>query len=162
MIALGLDPGLTRAGWGVVETIDNKLKFISVGAISPRKQDDMCYRLSYLYEEFSKIIEAYSPQRIAFEDTFVNSNPASALKLGLARGALIAAAGSKGVDQVSFYAPNTIKKAVTGHGHADKKQVQMMVKQLLPKSVFKTSDESDALAIALCDIFIGKWKSNLY
>lgn len=157
MIILGLDPGLTKAGWGIVEKINNRVKFISVGSFSPKRKDDLPNRLGYLYEKFSQVLCTYQPKRVAFEDTFVNAkNPASALKLGLARGALISAAGCYGIENVSFYAPNTIKKAVTGHGHADKRQVQMMVKQLLPKSSFKTNDESDALAIALCDAFIAR------
>ncbi len=158
MIVLGIDPGLIRTGWGVIENIDNRLRFIAVGTISPCKKDPMAQRLGHLYKECAKVIETYKPQSIAFEDTFVNANPASALKLGLARGALIATAGLYDAATVNFYAPNAIKKAVTGQGHADKIQVQIMVKHLLPKAKITIHDEADALAIALCEVFIGGWR----
>lgn len=153
MIILGVDPGLNRAGWGIISFDKPRLKFVKVGHICTDSKQPLEERLAILQKSLLDVIESYKPARIAFEETFINTNPASALKLGLARGALISAAGIYGEAKVTFYAPNTIKKAVTGQGHANKAQVEYMVKHLLPAISTACHDESDALGIALCDAF---------
>ncbi|MBR3912674.1 MAG: crossover junction endodeoxyribonuclease RuvC [Alphaproteobacteria bacterium] len=151
---LGLDPGLRHTGWGVIEKDGTRLRFLAGGVINPSSTGDLADRLAELHEELKKIIEAYAPDEAAVEQTFVNNNPTSTLKLGQARGVVLLTPALFHI-RVSEYTPNQIKKMIVGVGHADKKQVDMMVRTLL-KSVPENipSDASDALAIALCHGFM--------
>lgn len=146
---LGLDPGLRRTGWGVIECNGSNLVYIASGLICSETKDDLAYRLAELYQGVLNVISAYDPCEAAVEETFVNDNPRSTLKLGQARGMALLAPAMKGL-HVAEYTPNLIKKTVVGSGHAEKQQVQAMITYLLPRSKFESADEADALAVALC------------
>lgn len=149
MRLLGLDPGLRTTGWGVIDAIDNRLRWIADGIVP--SDDKLCLadRLAQLHRGVLAVIDRYGPSEAAVEETFVNRNPSSTLKLGQARGAVLVAAGLAGL-VVAEYAPNLVKKSVVGTGHAAKEQIGMMVRQLLPGCLAMTADAADALAVAIC------------
>ncbi len=149
MRLLGLDPGLQRTGWGVIDVDGSRLIHVANGVINSDPTGGIDQRLMDLHAGVLETIEEYRPDAAAIEETFVNKNPESTLKLGLARGAIILAPALSGVP-VTEYAPNRVKKSVVGAGHADKHQVQTMVKKLLPGVVFANADAADALAVAIC------------
>lgn len=146
---LGLDPGLRITGWGVIEAWDNRLSHIADGVIVTDSRMPLAERLSALYDGLIEVIERYRPAEAAVEETFVNMNAVSTLKLGQARGVVVLVPARCGVP-VFEYPPNLIKKTVVGTGHAAKEQIQMMVRTLLPSSATKTADAADALAAAIC------------
>ncbi len=148
-IILGIDPGLQHTGWGVVAANGNHLSFIACGAIHPDTKKPMAERLRELNEGIKKVVELYKPQEAAVEETFVNKNSATSLKLGQARGAVLLSLALEGLP-VAEYSANLVKKTVVGNGHADKGQVAMMVKTLLPASNAMSADAADALATAIC------------
>ncbi len=149
MKIIGLDPGLRFTGWGLIDSVDNRLSFIACGRIAVPDQDELNVRLAYLHRELEKVILQTKPDCAAVEETFSNVNPRSTLKLGMARGVVLLAPALHGIP-IAEYAANTVKKTVVGAGHADKNQVQHMVKMLLPKADFSSADAADALAIAIC------------
>ena len=146
---IGIDPGLRRTGWGVIESDGVRLTYVASGLITSDGQDDLAYRLRELFEGISGVIGSFAPQEAAVEETFVNENARATLKLGQARGMALLAPALKGL-KVAEYPPNLVKKTVTGTGHGDKRQIQAMVGFLLPKAKFESADEADALAIAIC------------
>jgi crossover junction endodeoxyribonuclease RuvC len=146
---IGIDPGLRRTGWGVIETDGVRLAYVASGAVTSDAADDLAYRLRALFEGVTSVLTTFKPVEAAVEETFVNDNPRAALKLGQARGMALLAPAMKGL-AIAEYAPNVIKKTVVGAGHADKNQVQTMIGFLLPKAKFDSADEADALAIAIC------------
>ncbi|WP_191086129.1 crossover junction endodeoxyribonuclease RuvC [Roseococcus microcysteis] len=146
---LGLDPGLTHTGWGVVESAGSHLRFIAAGAISTSAGEELSARLVVLHRALAALIGEWTPDEAAVEHTYVNKNPAAALKLGQARGVVLLAPALAGLP-VAEYQAMEVKRAVVGTGHADKIQVQDMVKRLLPGAVLKRADAADALAIAIC------------
>jgi crossover junction endodeoxyribonuclease RuvC len=146
---LGLDPGLRNTGWGIVDTEGNRLSYVAHGVAKSESGDVLGSRLSQLYQDLIKIIEIYSPHEAAVEETFVNKNPASTLKLGMARGIVLLAPAQAGL-VVGEYAANRVKKSIVGVGHADKNQVALMVQRLLPGCGSVTADAADALAVAIC------------
>lgn len=145
----GFDPGLRRTGWGVIELSGNRLSFINSGLITSTQKDDLANRLLSLHKGVMAVLEAYRPDEVSVEQTFVNKDAVGTLKLGQARAIALLAPAQMGLP-VSEYAPNAVKKTVVGVGHADKNQVQTMVKMLLPKATFENADAADALAIAIC------------
>jgi crossover junction endodeoxyribonuclease RuvC len=145
---LGIDPGLRHTGWGVVTQNGNRLSFVAAGRISPDPDLPMASRLYELAQKLTEIISAYKPDEAAIEETFVNKNAASALKLGQARGAAMLAMAQAGLS-VAEYAANRVKQSVTGYGHADKAQIQAMIGVLLPGSGKLAADAADALAVAI-------------
>ncbi len=149
MRILGIDPGLQKTGWGLIEQINNQLIFVACGLIKTQPKLPLYARLAEIELRLSEIVQRQTPDVAAVEETFVNKNPASALKLGQARGVCVVTPARHGLE-VFEYGANLIKKSVVGTGHADKDQVAMMVRTLLPKSGKVTADESDALAIAIC------------
>lgn len=149
MRLLGLDPGLKATGWGIVETHGNRLTFVASGTVRSATSQSLAARLSAIYTGLLTIIDTYKPDEAAVEETFLNRNPGSTLKLGQARGVVLLAPAQSGLT-VSEYAATTIKKTVVGTGHADKIQVQSMVARLLPGSLAESPDAADALAIAIC------------
>lgn len=149
MILLGLDPGLERTGWGVISADGNRLLHLASGHISTRPAEPLCARLATLFAALEALIAAHRPEAAAVEETYVNANPRSTLKLGQARGVVLLAAARTGV-LVGQYPPATIKKAVVGTGSADKAQVHAMVRILLPGCAPATPDAADALAVAIC------------
>jgi len=146
---IGLDPGLRNTGWGIIDIQGNRLTYVAHGVAKSDSEDGLAPRLSQLYQELLKIIEAYSPHEAAVEETFVNKNPGSTLKLGMARGIVLLAPAQAGL-MIGEYAANRIKKSVVGVGHADKNQVALMVERLLPGSGAVVADAADALAVAIC------------
>ncbi|MFT6332017.1 MAG: crossover junction endodeoxyribonuclease RuvC [Lentimonas sp.] len=150
-IILGIDPALTKTGWGIVVSLNNTLSFVSSGTIKTNPKESLSERLFFIHNSINKVIQTYNPSEVAIEETFVNKNPVSSLKLGHARGVLMLSSAIFGL-KISEYASTAVKKAVVGVGRADKNQVGVMVKYLMPKADFKTEDEADALAIAICHI----------
>lgn len=148
MRILGIDPGLHLTGWGVIDYDGFRLKHIDHGKIATRADDEIAFRLQMIYKGLSDVIEDYSPEEVGIEQVFVNSNPSSSLKLGMARGAAICCAGVLGL-KVFEYTPNKVKKSVVGAGHATKDQISIMVQMLLNCGTVRL-DEADALAIAIC------------
>ena len=148
-LILGLDPGLRHTGWGLVRQQDNRLSFVAAGRVSPASKLPMAERLALLAKELRQVIEQYQPDTAALEETFVNNNAASALKLGQARGVAMLVAAEAGL-AVTDYAANRIKQTVTGYGHADKTQIQAMIRVLLPTAGELAADAADALAVAIC------------
>mgnify|MGYP001333291818 CR=1 FL=1 len=149
MRLLGIDPGLRNTGWGVIEIDGNWLSYVSDGVIKSSPKKSLADRLVQLYDGLNGIIQEHQPAEVAVEETFVNVNAASTLKLGQARGIALLAPARAGL-LVAEYPPNLVKKSVVGSGHAAKEQVQMMVKTLLPGCQVETADSADALAIAIC------------
>jgi len=147
-IILGIDPGLQKTGWGVIAQNGNALRFVASGLIKTDSKIDLGERLTILHKELCAVIESHKPQSAAIEETFVNRNPASALKLGQARGVLMAVPGLYGLP-VAEYSANKIKKSIVGAGHAAKEQMSAMIKTLLPACGQISADEADALAVAI-------------
>lgn len=145
---LGLDPGLRRTGWGVIEAVGTRLVFVACGTVMPPEEGELANRLAYLHTELANVLRAFAPDEAAVEETFVNMNPASTLKLGQARGVVMVTPALAGVP-VAEYAALLVKKTVVGAGRADKAQIRMMMKVLLPQADFETDDAADALAVAV-------------
>jgi len=145
---LGLDPGLRHTGWGVVEAQGNHLRHIADGVFHSGA-GELPERLLRLYNQLNEILDRYRPDEAAVEETFVNKNPQSTLKLGHARGVVILAPAGRGLP-VAEYSANLVKKSVVGNGHAAKEQVQVMVRHLLPGCLIESADAADALAVAIC------------
>jgi len=149
MRLIGLDPGLRHTGWGVIEVSGNRLRFVAAGAVSTDGKAGLATRLVALHDGLRAVIQEYAPEEAAVEETFVNKNPDSTLKLGLARGVVLLVPAQAGLP-VAEYGANHIKKSVVGAGHAEKAQVAMMVGRLLPGSGVHGKDAADALAVAIC------------
>jgi crossover junction endodeoxyribonuclease RuvC len=146
---LGIDPGLRKTGWGVIVSEGSKLGYLAAGCVESDGTLALAERLRQLHEGLAGVIRSWAPDEVAVEETFVNRDPQSALKLGQARGIALVVPAMAGL-AVAEYAANLVKKTVVGVGHADKKQVQMMIRVLLPKSDTKSADAADALAVAIC------------
>ncbi len=146
---IGIDPGLRRCGWGIIESHGNRLSFVACGTVTPPVNLPLAERLVLLHQGLSGVIVEYRPEEAAIEETFVSAGARSALQLGQARGVALMTPSALGL-AVGEYAANLVKKSVVGTGHADKTQVQLMVKTLLPTAEFKGADAADALAIAIC------------
>lgn len=146
---VGIDPGLRRSGWGIIESDGVRLSYIASGFIASSSDEELAYRLREIYEGLAGVLASFKPDEAAVEETFVNKDARATLKLGQARGMAMLAPAMRAM-RVYEYPPNLIKKTVVGAGHAEKKQVQLMVKMLLPKAAFDNADEADALAIAIC------------
>lgn len=146
---IGIDPGLRRCGWGIIESRGNRVQFVACGVVTPPVSGAMATRLAVLHEALLAVLRQHEPDEAAVEETFVNAGARSALQLGQARGVALMTPAVLGL-QVAEYAPNLIKKSVVGTGHADKAQVKLMVRTLLPAAEISSADDADALAIAIC------------
>jgi crossover junction endodeoxyribonuclease RuvC len=146
---LGIDPGLRNTGWGLIEAQGTRLTYVGCGSIHTDAATSLAERLALIHRSIARLIDDERPAEAAVEETFVNRDPQSTLKLGQARGAALAVLALRELP-VAEYAANLIKKTVVGVGHAEKAQVQMMVKMLLPASQAKSPDAADALAVAIC------------
>lgn len=146
---LGIDPGLRKTGWGVIDVEGTRVSFVACGSVEPDTGLELAARLAALHEGLRTIVADHAPDEAAIEETFVNADARSALKLGAARGVAMLVPAQAGLS-VAEYAPNHVKKTVVGAGHAEKQQIRLMIKVLLPKAVVKTDDAADALAVALC------------
>jgi crossover junction endodeoxyribonuclease RuvC len=149
MRLLGLDPGLRTTGWGVIDVMDNRLRWVADGIVRSDASLSLAERLAQLHRGILAVIAEFRPGAAAAEETFVNQNPASTLKLGQARGAVLLAASLCGLP-VAEYAPRLVKQSLVGTGRADKTQVGLMVRQLLPGCQASQADATDALAVAIC------------
>lgn len=159
MRILGIDPGLRVTGFGVIEAVDRKLTYITSGVIKTAsakqvaagetEKEALPERLKVILEGLFEVIDTYQPSQVAIEKVFVNVNPQSTLLLGQARGAAISAAVIRQL-QVAEYTALQVKQSVVGNGHAQKEQVQEMVKRLLKLPANPSSDSADALACAIC------------
>ena len=149
MRILGLDPSLSSTGWGIVEVENNRLRYVADGFIKTDPKLPIYDRLAVIHRALNEVIETYHPQEAAIEPVFLNENPTSTIKLGMARGVVILAPALFGIP-VCEYEPTKVKKAVVGVGRAEKSQVETMVKILLPGCKPKNNDSSDALAMAIC------------
>jgi crossover junction endodeoxyribonuclease RuvC len=147
-LILGIDPGLVKTGWGVIDYTKGALKFIACGHVKTNDKHDLALRLCTLSDGLVKVIAEFQPISAAIEETFVSKSGQSTLKLGQARGALILTVAQNKIP-LAEYAATLVKKTVTGRGHAEKNQIGAMIKYLLPTSTPKTEDEADALAVAI-------------
>jgi crossover junction endodeoxyribonuclease RuvC len=145
---IGIDPGLRRTGWGVIETDGARLSYLACGTVTSEGGEALCARLATLFAGLDRVLAEWSPQEAAVEETFVNRNPLATLKLGQARGVALLAPARLGLS-VAEYAPNMIKKTVVGSGHAEKGQIRAMIGFLLPKAAPGSDDAADALAVAI-------------
>lgn len=155
----GIDPGLQKTGWGVIDVSGSRLMHVAHGVIKTQTSETTARRLHDIFEQLTAMLHLWQPTHAAVEETFVNKNPASSLKLGLARGVAMMAPAKAGLD-VAEYPANLVKKSVVGAGHAEKHQVQAMIKILLP-GVEAASDAADALAIAICHAHHGLTKMKI-
>ena len=146
---IGIDPGLQKTGWGIIDLHGNSLKHVANGSVSSDKALSLAERLMQLHNGLQEVLQTWSPELAAVEETFVNKNPNSTLKLGQARGVALLVPALNGLP-VAEYTPNHIKKSVVGSGHASKDQIHLMVGVLLPGVKIENSDAADALAVAIC------------
>src|SRR5665213_775214 len=149
MRILGLDPGLRHTGWGIIDVAGNRLTHIADGVVSAPVNLPLAERLVSLFRQITDVLERFRPDEAAVEETFVNKNPASTLRLGAARGVVLLAPADRGL-KVAEYSANPVKKSVVGAGHAEKTQIQLMVRRLLPGCTIASADAADALAVAIC------------
>lgn len=146
---IGIDPGLRRCGWGIIESQGNRLVFVAAGTVTPPVDGSLAERLAILFAGLNDVLDRFLPEEAAVEETFINAGARSALILGQARGVALLTPAARGL-LVAEYAANLVKKSVVGTGHAEKGQVALMVKTLMPAADFKGADAADALAIAIC------------
>jgi crossover junction endodeoxyribonuclease RuvC len=149
MRVLGLDPGLRHTGWGVIDVAGNRLTHVADGVVSAPVNLPLGERLVALFRQVTEVLERFRPDEAAVEETFVNKNASSTLKLGVARGVVLLAPAERGL-AVAEYSANMVKKSVVGAGHAEKSQVELMVRRLLPGCTVVKADAADALAVAIC------------
>ena len=154
MIVLGLDPSLTCTGWGVIRVEGSRISHVANGEVATDPTAPIAARLDHLHSAIAAVIGTHAPDRAAAEEVFANKNPQSTLKLAQARGAVLAACGSTGLE-VREHAARLVKKAVVGTGGADKRQIQAMIKVLLPGAKVAGADAADALAVAIADANLG-------
>ena len=146
---IGIDPGLRRTGWGIIESLGNSLRFVASGTVRSDDKAPLATRLCQLHDGLAEVLHQAMPHEAAVEQTFVNKDATATLKLGQARGIAMLVPARAGL-VVAEYAPNAVKKAVIGVGHGEKAQIRMMIGVLLPKADPQSEDAADALAIAIC------------
>lgn len=158
MIVLGIDPGLAIVGYSIVEMVGNKMKLHEYGCITTSSKSPLPLRLEVIYSKLNDIIKEYRPLELAIEELFFNQNVKTAITVAQARGVEVLTAKINGLD-IFEYTPLQIKQAITGYGHADKGQIQYMVKLLMGlDKVPKPDDAADAIAVAICHLQSQKFK----
>jgi len=145
---IGIDPGLRRTGWGIIDTDGGRLGFVACGSVVSDEGESLGVRLRQLFDGLQEVLARLSPVEAAIEQTFVNRDGSATLKLGQARGIAMLVPALLALP-IAEYAPNVVKKTVVGAGHADKGQIRAMVGYLLPRAVPDSADAADALAIAI-------------
>lgn len=145
---LGIDPGLRRTGWGMIECEGNRLIFVACGSVETSERAALAERLVAIHDGLSRVVAEFRPDEAAVENTFVNKDATATLKLGQARGIAMLIPARAGLP-VAEYAPNLVKKTIVGAGHAEKTQIRVMIGVLLPKADPQSEDAADALAIAI-------------
>lgn len=161
MIILGIDPGSRKAGFALIDVQGKKISYLASGVLKYDHVDEFLERLGMIYETCSDLMVRYKPDEISIEALIYVKSVDALSKLAQARGAMIAAFSRTHKGKVFEYAPNAIKSSVTGHGHADKEAIDKAMNMMFGKLTFKTSDESDALAIAVCHAFNRNMKMRL-
>lgn len=163
MRVLGVDPGLRNMGWGVIEAVGSRITHVANG-VCHSEGEDLATRLLSLYEQMTDVVATYQPEAAAVENTFVNKDGVGTLKLGQARAIALLVPAQAGIS-VAEYAPNKVKKTIVGVGHADKGQIDHMVRLQLPGVKIAGADAADALAIAMCHAHYarsaGAWEAAL-
>ena len=157
---IGLDPGLRFLGWGVIEVHGNHLRYIACGAIRSCVKDSFPQRLVQLEKGLEEVFDIWHPHYVSVEKTFVNRDAVATLKLGQARSICLLVPARRHLPIVE-YAPNLIKRTVTGYGHADKTQILGMIKRLLPSAKPSNNHEADALAVAITHAHMGDLESRI-
>ena len=150
MIILGIDPGSRKAGYAIIEVQGKKISYITSGALKYDHINEFIDRLGLIYQSCDEIVKKFSPDEVSIESLIYTKNIDSLSKLAQARGAMIAAFSQSKSGRIFEYAPNLVKSSVTGHGHASKEAIDKALGMMFGKINFKTADESDALAIAVC------------
>ena len=145
---IGIDPGLRRTGWGIVDSVGNSLRFVASGTVRSDEKESLAKRLCQLHDGLAEVLHQTMPDEAAVEQTFVNKDATATLKLGQARGIAMLVPAKAGL-AVAEYAPNLVKKTIVGAGHGEKVQIRMMIGVLLPKADPQSDDAADALAIAV-------------
>lgn len=161
MIILGIDPGSRKAGYALIDVQGKKISYIASGVLKYDKIDEFIERLGTIYQTCDELMTKYRPDEVSIESLIYVKSVEALSKLAQARGAMIAAFSRTHVGKIYEYSPNTIKSSVTGHGHADKDAIDKAMNMMFGKMTFKTSDESDALAIAVCHAFNRNMKMRL-
>jgi crossover junction endodeoxyribonuclease RuvC len=154
---IGIDPGLRRTGWGVVDADGGGLRFVACGSVVSDETESLGARLRQIFDGLSRVLAELAPVEAAIEQTFVNRDAAATLKLGQARGIALLVPALAGL-LIAEYAPNAVKKTVVGNGHGDKTQIRAMVRCLLPRATFDSADAADALAIAITHAHSRSWR----
>lgn len=154
---IGIDPGLRRTGWGVIDSDGVRLGFVACGSVVSDEGAALGARLRQIFDGLSEVLARLEPREAAIEQTFVNRDAAATLKLGQARGIALLVPALNGI-AIAEYAPNAVKKTVIGAGHGDKGQIRAMVKCLLPRASFDSADAADALAIAITHAHSRSWR----
>ncbi|PHZ85747.1 crossover junction endodeoxyribonuclease RuvC [Paremcibacter congregatus] len=158
---IGFDPGLRKTGWGIIDVEGSRLIHVANGIVHSDDRTSLAERLMQLFDGLQQVITDWEPASAAVEETFVNKNPTSTLKLGQARGISLLVPALAGIP-VAEYSPNHIKKSVVGAGHAGKEQVAAMLKILLPQAKINGEDAGDALAVAICHAHNGGAHGSLH
>ena len=161
MIILGIDPGSRKAGYALIDVQGKKISYIASGVLKYDHVDEFIDRLGMIYQTCDELISRYRPDEVSIEALIYVKSVEALSKLAQARGAMIAAFSRSHLGKIYEYSPNTIKSSVTGHGHADKEAIDKAMTMMFGKMTFKTSDESDALAIAVCHAFNRNMKMRL-
>lgn len=154
---IGIDPGLRRTGWGVLDSDGAGLRFVACGSVASDETETLGTRLRQIFDGLSRVLAELAPVEAAVEQTFVNRDAAATLKLGQARGIALLVPALSGL-LIAEYAPNAVKKTVIGNGHGDKTQIRAMVRCLLPRATFDSADAADALAIAITHAHSRSWR----
>jgi crossover junction endodeoxyribonuclease RuvC len=155
MKILGIDPGSRSAGWALIETTGRKINFLSSGTLKYDKIDNFIDRLGVIYNSIDELMNEHQPDEVSIESLIYVKSVTSLAKLAQARGAMLSAIVQTHTEKVFEYAPNLIKSSVSGYGHADKMAMEKTLKMIFGDIQFKSNDESDALAIALCHTLNG-------
>ena len=157
---MGLDPGLARMGWGVIDIEGTRLIYVAHGVLTTRSDASLASRLLSLHDALLDVLARLAPQSLAVEQAFVHKDPSAAMKLGQARAVAMLAGARAGLD-VAEYAPNLVKKCVVGVGHAGKEQVLAMVRRLLPTARVDSADAADALALAIAHAHLSATRARI-
>jgi len=154
---IGIDPGLRRTGWGVIDSDGARLAFVACGSVVSDEDESLGARLRQIFDGLSRVLAELAPAEAAIEQTFVNRDASATLKLGQARGIALLVPALSGLI-IAEYAPNAVKKTVIGTGHGDKGQIRAMVRCLLPRATPDSTDAADALAIAITHAHSRSWR----
>lgn len=152
MIVLAIDPGSVTAGYALLQKEGRKIHYIASGILKFNSADEFLHRVKDITEQTLELVEKFQPDEIALESLIFVKSPTALIKLAQSRGAMLAVLSQKFHRKIYEYSPNLVKSTVSGHGHADKEGIQKVIQQYLGIDKFKTHDESDALAIALCHL----------